>query len=193
MKKICLTLLLAIGFISFKSSAQIRLNVNIGSQPLWGPVGYDHVDYYYLPDVESYYNVPKKEFVYLNNGNWIFSPNLPTRYKGYDLNNGYKVVMNTETPYRYFNQHKVKYVSFKGKHNQPIIRNSNDAKYYVVKGNSKHYEKIKIKAIGNQIEAREDHRGKDHDKDQDHGRGEDHGKGDDHDKGQDHGKGKGKE
>ncbi|MGY4385440.1 hypothetical protein ACVWYN_002480 [Pedobacter sp. UYP24] len=187
MKKIFLTLLLAIGLISFKSSAQINLNVNIGSQPLWGPVGYDHVDYYYLPDVESYYNVPKKQFVYLNNGNWIFSPTLPTRYRGYDLYNGYKVVMNTPTPYRYFNKHKVEYITYKGKHGQPIIRNSNDAKYYVVKGNSKHVKKIKFKANG---EANRDHQDKDHN-DNDHGDRRENGNG--HDKGKEHGKGKGKD
>jgi hypothetical protein len=46
--------------------AQVRVNINIGSQPVWGPVGYDHVDYYYLPDIETYYYVPTRQFVYFN-------------------------------------------------------------------------------------------------------------------------------
>jgi hypothetical protein len=48
------------------ASAQVRVNINIGSQPVWGPVGYDHVDYYYLPDIETYYYVPTRQFVYFN-------------------------------------------------------------------------------------------------------------------------------
>ena len=49
-----------------QSSAQVRINVNIGAQPLWGPIGYQHVDYYYLPDIESYYYVPTRQFIYLS-------------------------------------------------------------------------------------------------------------------------------
>ncbi|RYG17095.1 MAG: hypothetical protein EOO07_11850, partial [Chitinophagaceae bacterium] len=136
MKKSIFMIMLAIASFTYgKVNAQIDVNVNIGSQPLWGPVGYDHVDYYYLPDVESYYSVPKKQFVYLNNGNWIFSNSLPTRYSNYNLYNGYKVVINENKPYASFNNHKVKYAKFKnwnGK--QGVIKNSNDKKYYVVKG-----------------------------------------------------------
>lgn len=136
MKKLILSMMLATASLIYSDvNAQLNVNVNIGSQPLWGPVGYDHVDYYYLPDVESYYSVPKKQFVYLNNGNWIFSNSLPSRYGNYNLYNGYKVVINEDRPYSNFNSHKVKYAKYKnwgGK--QGIIKNSNDRKYYVVKG-----------------------------------------------------------
>lgn len=40
------------------AKAQVSLNINIGSQPVWGPTGYDHVDYYYFPDIDAYYYVP---------------------------------------------------------------------------------------------------------------------------------------
>ncbi len=62
-KLIIIGLLGVIGMISRPAAAQISINVNIGSQPLWGPVGYDHVDYYYLPDIESYYSVPRQQFI----------------------------------------------------------------------------------------------------------------------------------
>lgn len=116
-------------------NAQISLNVNIGSQPLWGPTGYDHVEYYYLPDIDSYYSVPKQQFVYLSNGNWVFTNALPTRYSNYNLYNGYKVVINSDRPYLNYNAHKVKYAKYKnwgGK--QLVIKNSNNKKYFVVKG-----------------------------------------------------------
>jgi hypothetical protein len=115
--------------------AQINLNVNIGSQPLWGPTGYDHAEYYYLPDIETYYSVPKQQYVYQNNGNWVFANSLPARYSNYNIYNGYKVVINEPTPYLNFKTDKVKYAKYKnwgGK--QLVIKNSNDKKYYVVKG-----------------------------------------------------------
>ena len=127
--------MLAVASFYNSANAQVGLNVNIGSQPLWGPTGYDHVDYYYLPDVESYYPVPKRQFVYLNNGNWVFNNSLPARYANYNLYNGYKVVVNGDRPYLNFKNDKVKYVKFKnwgGK--QGVIKNSNNKKYYAVKG-----------------------------------------------------------
>lgn len=113
---------------------------------MWGPIGYDRVDYYYLPAIESYYNVPKKQFVYLNNNNWVFSNELPSRYSGYDLYNGYKVVINSPAPYKYFKNHKVKYAKYKSNHSQSVIRNSKNPKYNVVKGKSKHGAYSKSKA-----------------------------------------------
>lgn len=137
MKKIIITLLIAIGFISFKSSAQVSINVNIGSQPLWGPVGYDHVDYYYLPDVESYYYVPKKQFIYQANGKWIYSASLPSRYQSYNLYNGYKVVINSKDAYHNFVKDRVRYAKYKKVKGQKAIKYSDDSRYYVVKGHPK--------------------------------------------------------
>lgn len=119
---------------SQKVNAQLNVNVNIGAQPLWGPVGYDHVDYYYLPDVDSYYSVPQRQFIYLDGNSWAFGPSLPSRYGNYDLYNGYKVVVNSPKPYLHHNDYKVKYAKFKGKSGQAIISKSKNPKYFVVKG-----------------------------------------------------------
>ncbi|MEY3679050.1 MAG: hypothetical protein RI924_1191, partial [Bacteroidota bacterium] len=117
------------------SLAQVQVQVNIGLQPLWGPVGYDRADYYYLPDVEAYYHVARGQFIYMNNGRWIFSSSLPKRYAGYNLYNGYKVVINGHTPYLQFKNHRSKYAKFRGwSGKQKVIKFSNDPKYYVVKG-----------------------------------------------------------
>ena len=138
-KKVLLAFL--IGFTSFfasTSNAQISINFNVGSQPLWGPVGYDRADYYYMPDIDTYYSVPARQYVYKQNDKWLFSNALPSRHSGYNLYNGYKVVMNSPRPYLSYNTHKVKYAKYKGyKSKQPSIRYSNDAKYYVVKGHPK--------------------------------------------------------
>ncbi|GGE48836.1 hypothetical protein EV200_10440 [Pedobacter psychrotolerans] len=100
-----------VALTSNQSSAQVSLNVNIGSQPTWVPAGYQDVNYYYLPEVNSYYYVPQRQFVYLNGNRWTRSRSLPNRYRGYDLNNGRKVVVYGNQPYRSYHKHQVKYAN----------------------------------------------------------------------------------
>jgi hypothetical protein len=113
MKKTFLTVLVA-GCLLVAAKSEAQVNVNIGLQPAWGPAGYQHVDYYYLPDIETYYYVPGKQFIYLNNGKWIYSAGLPSRYRTYNLYNGYKVVVNEPKPYLQHATYKVKYAKYKG-------------------------------------------------------------------------------
>jgi hypothetical protein len=140
MKKILLFLAIAAGsIICIPASAQLRVNVNIGNQPSWGPVGYDHVDYYYLPDIETYYYVPTRQFVYLDHGRWIYSSSLPYRYRGYNLNRGYKVVVNQPRAYQYFPMHRAEYSRYRNySGRQMIIKNSKDPRY-IVKDHPRYY------------------------------------------------------
>ena len=136
MKKWILTVLAMsmFGMLS-QVNAQVSVSVNISSQPLWGPVGYSHVEYYYLPQYEVYYSVPRAQFVYLDGGNWIFASTLPPRFGTVNVYNTYKVVINQPTPYLYYKTHKVKYAKYKGgSYKQVVIRDSKEPKYYVVKG-----------------------------------------------------------
>lgn len=132
MKKVLLICSVLIAFASFKANAQLKIgvNINIGSQPEWGPVGYDYVDNYYMPDIECYYNVPRHQYIYLSNGRWVFAASLPSRYSNYDIYNGYKVVINEPRPYLHFQEHRVQYARYRGWQNrQPIIRESDDERY----------------------------------------------------------------
>jgi hypothetical protein len=141
MKKIiAITILVAGSLIGTRSNAQVsaHVSINIGVQPVWGPVGYDYVNYYYLPDIDVYYCVPRHEFVYLDGGRWIFAASLPPRYHDYDLYNSYKVVINDRRPYLHDDMYREKYASFRGRHDQAIIRDSHDSKYFVVKGHPEH-------------------------------------------------------
>jgi hypothetical protein len=107
--------LIFIGIILFFAStmqAQFSFNVNIGTPPPWGPAGFASVRYYYLPDVEAYYDVQTSMFIYYGGGVWLHRVSLPARYKNYDLYGGYKVVMKDyhgNTPYTHFRDHKAKY------------------------------------------------------------------------------------
>jgi hypothetical protein len=47
-----------------------------------------------MPDIETYYDLTDQDFVYLNNGQWLFSPTLPSMYSGYDLFNGFVISLN---------------------------------------------------------------------------------------------------
>ncbi|HEV8285487.1 MAG TPA: hypothetical protein VGQ09_14330 [Chitinophagaceae bacterium] len=124
---------------NMQAQISVGVNINIGSQPVWGPVGYDYVEYYYMPDIDVYYYVPRHQYVYLSNGRWIFSLALPVRYRYYNIYTGYKVVINEPRPYLHADVYRVKYAPYKGRKNsQVIIRNSNDPKYYVVKGHPKY-------------------------------------------------------
>lgn len=117
------TRFVAIGILLFLASilqGQVSVNVNLGSPPPWGPAGVTPVRYYYLPDVQAYYDVPAARFIYYNGGVWVHRAALPERYRTYDLYSGYKVVMTDyhgSTPYTNFNQHKIKYA--KGYRGQP--------------------------------------------------------------------------
>jgi hypothetical protein len=105
----------AVGILLFFAStahSQVSVSINLGSPPPWGPVGYTDVRYYYLPDVQAYYDVQSSMFIYYGGGRWIHRSYLPGRYRNYDLYGGYKVVMSDyhgDTPYTHFREHKVKY------------------------------------------------------------------------------------
>lgn len=117
MKKMMLCTAIVVATLTANTAtAQVRVNVNvnIGSQPQWGPAGYDYVDYYYLPDIETYYYVPTRQFIYLSGRNWIFSYGLPPAHRHYNLHTGYKVVINQPRAYHYHSTHKVKYAKYKG-------------------------------------------------------------------------------
>src|SRR5262245_35363746 len=64
--------------------------------PYWAPAydNFEHVHYYYLPDLEIYYDVWANEFVYLDAGHWVFSPFLPPMYMLYDLRSAPVVILN---------------------------------------------------------------------------------------------------
>ncbi|MDI6046980.1 hypothetical protein [Flavobacterium yafengii] len=137
--------LIIAGIILFASAntmqAQVSVNVNIGSPPAWGPAGYSAVDYYYLPDIQAYYDIRATQFIYFGGGKWIRSRNLPNQYRNYNLYNGYKVVLNDyhgSRPYSNFNNHKVKYYKgYKGKPQKSIGSNrNNNNKVYKSNGNN---------------------------------------------------------
>lgn len=129
MKKLKLIALGTFLIVASLMQAQVSVNVNIGTPPAWGPVGYSNVKYYYLPDVQAYYDIPAGQFIYVKNGKWFRSRNLPGNYKNYNLYNGYKVVLNDyrgSYPYYNYTTHKTKYYKgYKGNPQKTIGKKPN--------------------------------------------------------------------
>jgi len=112
MKTLKVIIGLLVFFLAGAVQSQVSVNAKTGSPPPWGPVGYAGVRYYYLPDVEAYYDVQSSMFIYYTGGSWVHKTYLPSRYSNYDLYSGYKVVMTGyrgNTPYTHFTEYKSKY------------------------------------------------------------------------------------
>jgi hypothetical protein len=139
MKKLILLFTLCLsGLLCETTFAQVTFRVNISSQPIWGPVGYDHVDYYYLPDIEAYYNVSGHKYIYMENGRWVSRSYLPQRYSHYDMYNSRKVVINEQKPYLRHQEYRAKYATSNERSNQQLIRDSHESKYFVIKNHPEH-------------------------------------------------------
>jgi hypothetical protein len=69
------------------------------------------VQYYYIPDIQAYYDVYRHEFVYIEDGNWVFSAFLPSYYANFNINNAYVVVLNSyvHEPWRHHEEYASHY------------------------------------------------------------------------------------
>jgi len=140
MKKTCLAILFAL--FAWSSNAQVSVNVNVGA-PAWGPATPAGVEYYYLPDIDSYYDIRTTEYIYVTNGKWMRSRSLPVAYRSYNPYKGRTIVINDyhgRSPYVKYKVHKVKYkgpkhVVVREKHNGKGHNNGNG------KGNGKGHGK----------------------------------------------------
>ena len=117
MKKSLLVLLLFYSGLllnQLKAQGKATVTLNVGLQPPWGPDGYYHVEYYYLPDIDAYYFVPKHQFIYSESSKWVFAASLPARWKSYDLYRGYKIIINEPRPYTRHSFYHKSYAKYRG-------------------------------------------------------------------------------
>jgi hypothetical protein len=113
------------------------VGVNIADQPVWGPSGYDRADYYYIPDINSYYSVSEHQYIYKDGSDWKHAAALPASYN-YDPYHSYKVVVNQDKPYLNNDKHVAQYSKFKGITDQPVNRDSKDPRYFENKDHPEH-------------------------------------------------------
>ena len=133
--------------------AQVSINVNIGKNPSWGLPGYSGIRYYYLPDVEAYYDIQAARFIYYERGLWVHRTYLPSRYRHYDLKRGYKVVIKDyrgDNPYIHHDEFRRTYV--RGYH-------GNEREYYFNKpgrGNDRRDDYRNNRPV-QRVESRDNH------------------------------------
>ncbi|MGH2647390.1 MAG: hypothetical protein ACRDE8_07475 [Ginsengibacter sp.] len=131
MKKLMMMALLVISGLVYSSQtfAQLHVSINIGDQPAWAPEGTDNAEYYYIPDMDIYYDVPAHQFLYLQNRRWVRTSVLPTQYRKYDLYKVHKVPVNEARAYRNHRRDREEYAQYRGKFDQVSLRDSHDEKY----------------------------------------------------------------
>lgn len=110
LKLLTLGLLLTVATTSF---AQVSVSVNINAPaPAWIAAPVPAAQFYYLPDIQVYYDRPAAQFIYRNNRGWIRSRSLPVAYRGYDLYRGRTVCLadyHGSAPYAYYRTHHARY------------------------------------------------------------------------------------
>lgn len=114
-KKIGITTALVIFFAVFSSFGNSTLDAQrMYKNPLWAPAYYPGVRYYYIPDIEAFYDLSNQDFVYLDDGQWLFSYGLPAIYSGFDLFGAFIVALDVDVfqPWMHFQFYVSNYPRF---------------------------------------------------------------------------------
>lgn len=115
MKKTTLTLLSALLMLMAVNTvkAQVSLSFHIGTPPVWAPAAYAHnTRYYYIPEIDSYYDAQRGGYYYNDGPDWVFSASLPGIYAGYNIGSLHHVAVRYygDRPYTYFASRRSVYV-----------------------------------------------------------------------------------
>ncbi len=165
MKKLVFTtaiLAVLAGFTETKAQLRVNLNVNIG-RPAWGLPGNYAGGYYYLPEIDTYYDIAARQFIYFDGRDWAFSYELPYMFRDYDLYRGFKVVINEPRPYLHCDVYRNRYITYYNSYRRPaapVYRYDND-RFYHGRDNDRFAKRY----------DRDDRRGYDRDDDHDRGHG----------------------
>jgi hypothetical protein len=99
-------------FIVLAGMLSAQVSVTIGTPPPWGPAEASGIRFYYIPDIQTYYDVNTGEYVYFSGGVWVHTRELPPAYRHYDLYGGYKVPLRDyhgERPWEGYKEHHKSY------------------------------------------------------------------------------------
>jgi hypothetical protein len=126
MKKLAIILAVgAAGLLNVKpANAQIRLGLNlhfgnVGAHVVVAPpvqdVNYSNYDndddFYYLPDVEAYYDVAQQCYYYNDGDQWMHAAYLPGR-RDYDWRNARRFEVRARRPYMNHDQYRTRFGGF---------------------------------------------------------------------------------
>ena len=99
--------------VSYAQNIAVEAGIEL---PEWAPY-YENanlVQYYYFPDIECYYDVRNRDFIYLEDGQWMFGRTLPPVYSWFDLYNCFVVALDYRVyePWRHFHYYVAHYPRF---------------------------------------------------------------------------------
>jgi len=118
------------------TEAQVRVSINIDIQPAWGPAGYDYAEYYYIPEIDIYYDVINRLYWYYDMDRWLSCVFLPHIYAHYDFYSLYKVVLNgVFNPWRYHSRYRNLYAQYRYNYRQVPIYCMHDSRYHIARNN----------------------------------------------------------
>ena len=86
--------------------AQVSVNVQLG-RPAWGPAVPAGAQYYYIPEIDGYYDLAAQQYIVLRNGAWVPVAALP----GYDPYQFHPVVVDYRgrQPWVLVRDHRARY------------------------------------------------------------------------------------
>lgn len=166
---LCAALLGASALVAAPAAhAQVNVNVNLG-RPAWGPAVPQGAQYYYIPEIDGYYDLYSQQYIVLRNGQWLPVAAL----NGYDPYRFHPVVLDYRgrQPWVYVGAHRDRY--------RPVVYRPAPRPVIVRRGLPPGQAK-KLYRQGYNERARDDRREDRRDERQDERR-EDHGHGHDRD------------
>ncbi|MDO7845176.1 hypothetical protein Q5H92_02330 [Hymenobacter sp. M29] len=106
-KTFCTALLCAlIGALAPAAHAQVNVNINT-APPAWGPPVPQGTQFYYIPEIDGYYDLYAQQYIVFQNGQWVALPAL----NGYDPYAFHPVVLDYRgrQPWVYVGAHRDRY------------------------------------------------------------------------------------
>lgn len=88
------------------AQAQVSINAQFG-HPAWGPAAPAGAQYYYVPEIDGYYNLAARNYVVQRNGRWMTMATVP----GYNPANFHPVVVDYRgrEPWVQYRDHHARY------------------------------------------------------------------------------------
>ena len=102
---VALVIMLALG-LAPAAQAQVNVNVNVG-KPAWGPAAPQGTQFYYIPEIDGYYDLYARQYIVYRNGQWV-----PVAVvDGYDPYQFHPVVLDYRgrQPWAYVGAHRDRY------------------------------------------------------------------------------------
>ncbi|MBK0378867.1 hypothetical protein [Mucilaginibacter segetis] len=122
MKKIALlSAILMGGMVYNTANAQISIHIGLNipthrvyvpvqtSVPVYNDEFDDSDDYYYLPEVDAYYSIPRRAYFYFDGGRWISAAYLPGAYRDFDWRTARRYEVHARRPYLHAEVYRSRY------------------------------------------------------------------------------------